>query len=157
MITVHCTVCNCEKLTIMINILKTISISDRSPPPIVRRLLQMLINSAAIAVLKKAQISTFVFPNLTKTLGWVGRWVGSHWENFPPKKRFFRPSLFCCIVLLIFALPPVWNMMSFSYDLQTPTCIYPTRLGEHRMERKGMRVPSLFLKQNLNERTHLDL
>ena len=31
----------------------------------------MLINSAAIAVLKKAQISTFVFPNLAKTLGWV--------------------------------------------------------------------------------------
>ena len=35
---------------LMMNILKTISISDRSPPPIVRRLLQMLINSAAIAV-----------------------------------------------------------------------------------------------------------
>ena len=36
------------------------------------------------------QISPFVFPNLTKTLGWVGKQI---WERSPKKTFFWTPSL----------------------------------------------------------------
>ena len=36
-------------------------------------------------------VSPFVFPNLTKTLGWVGSHI---WKNFQKKTFFFSPSLF---------------------------------------------------------------
>ena len=39
---------------------------------------------------------SFIFPNLTKTLGWVGSHI---WENFPKKKRFF--VTFPCHILII--------------------------------------------------------